>query len=358
MSAPDPDEDARDLPYLSYGMFDSQVNGYGGRGYTLADFDESQLRDIISNLAKAGVAQHIPTIVTGPHANFLKNLAILSSAAEGDDDISAAIPKVHLEGPYISSEDGPRGAHSARHVRNPDLHEFEDWQHAAGGKIAMITLAPELPGALSFIEEIVHSGVIVSIGHTAATPAVIRQAIEAGAGFSTHLGNGSHAMIPRHENYIWEQLASDQLGMGIISDGHHLPSAMVRALVRAKGLSRTVLVSDVSRMAGLDPGEYHWGDTHVRIHQDGHLTVVGTPFLAGAGHLLDWAVAHFISFTGCELSEALSLCTHNPARLFETGSGVLERGAPANITTFDYKNEDERLGIRGVWRLGKQVYSM
>ena len=209
----------QELPYISPGLFDMQVNGYHGSDYSLEDFSEVHLRHIIASLAAAGTTQHIPTIVTRPAERILRTLRLISNARKNSSDIAAAIPGIHLEGPYISSEDGPRGAHDSAYIRDPDFAEFEVWQEAADGQIRLITIAPERTGAIEFIRQVTAAGVVVAIGHTAASPEIIHEAIVAGARISTHLGNGSHAMIPRLKNYIWEQLACDELMAGIICDG-------------------------------------------------------------------------------------------------------------------------------------------
>src|SRR5262249_29613719 len=171
------------------------------------------------------------TVITNAFDALVHGLSTIRRAREIDRDVARAVPAIHLEGPYISPEDGPRGAHPRRHVRPPDWDEFQRLQEAAGGLIRLVTLAPEHEVAIRFIEQLVAWGVVVSIGHTGATASQIREAISAGARLSTHLGNGCHAMLPRHDNYIWEQLAADELWASIICDGHHLPPAVVRCIV-------------------------------------------------------------------------------------------------------------------------------
>ena len=147
----------------------------------------------------------------------------------------------HLEGPYISPEDGPRGAHPRQFVRPLNLDEFQRFQDAADGHILLLTLAPEWPGAPRFIEEVTRQGVVVSIGHTNAGAEDIHNAVSAGASLSTHLGNAALPFMPRYPNVIWEQLAEDRLMATFIVDGFHLPSSLLRAAWRAKESSRSIL---------------------------------------------------------------------------------------------------------------------
>src|SRR5262249_48229077 len=120
--------------------------------------------------------------------------------------------------------------------------EFQRWQEAAEGLIRLVTLAPERQGALEFIEKLAEAGIVAALGHTGADPETIRDAVQAGATLSTHLGNGAHNMLRRHPNYLWEQLAEDRLMASIIADGHHLPASVVKCMARVKGADRLILV--------------------------------------------------------------------------------------------------------------------
>jgi N-acetylglucosamine-6-phosphate deacetylase len=288
-----------------------------------------------------------------------RNCAVIARARAEDPDLRMAVAGIHIEGPFLSPEEGPRGAHDPRFIRNPDLGEFRAWQEAAGGAVRMVTLAPELDGALDFVRHLAAEGVVAAIGHTAAGPARIREAIDAGARVATHLGNGSHAVLPRLENYLWEQLAADDLWATMIADGFHLPAAVVKAIARVKGLDRLILISDVALHGGQPPGAYRMGDLDVEVHPNGRISLAGTPFLAGAGHLLDWDIAHFVRFTGCDLAAAVRLCTVNPARLLGLPEphGTLAAGAPAHLTLFRYTDGDDRCRIEKTVRGGSEVFS-
>ena len=347
------------LPYLSPGFLDMQVNGYCGNDYSLENFDADQLRNIIDSMSKSGTTQHVPTIVTSPQERIVRNLRILARQIEGSREIEHAISGIHIEGPFISSEDGPRGAHDPAYVRDPRFEEFQQWQEAAGGRIRIVTVDPDRKGALDFIRKVKETGVTVAIGHSGAEPQQIARALEAGATVSTHLGNGSYTHIPRLKNYIWEQLAADELTAGIISDGFHLPPSVVKVFTRAKGLDRLVLVSDVAHLGGFKPGVYTVGNLTKKVFEDGHLGLPGTSILAGAGHLLDWDLAHYVRFTGLELAQAIRLCTVNPARVLglEDSYGRLDTGAPANLVTFRWQPGDDRLRIERTIRAGREVYT-
>jgi N-acetylglucosamine-6-phosphate deacetylase len=172
-----------------------------------------------------------------------------------------------------------------------------------------------VPGAITLIELLVQHGVRVAIGHTAATGADIQAAISAGATLSTHLGNGCAAMLPRHPNVIWEQLAADALHASFIVDGHHLPPATVKVMLRAKSLARSVLVTDAIAAAGQPPGRYRLGDLDVELSADGRVAAPGATNLAGSALSLDRAIGNVARFTGLALDEILPMATTTPAHL-------------------------------------------
>jgi N-acetylglucosamine-6-phosphate deacetylase len=348
-----------DAPYISQGFFDLQVNGYAGNDYNSPELSAAEIRKIVELLAASGTTRHLATIITGPTKRIESNLRTIAMAIEADSSLAEAIQGIHLEGPYISAEEGARGAHQAKYIHDPDFDEFQGWQEACGNRIKIITLAPERKGALEFIEKVRRGGTVVALGHTGASPQRIREAVEAGARLSTHLGNGSHSMVPRLQNYIWEQLAEDRLHAGIISDGYHLPAAVVKVIARTKGLQRLILVSDVAVMGGKEPGVYQWDGIAVRVYEDGHLGLADAEFLAGAGHLLDRCIAQFVRFTGVRLSEAIKLCTTNPAQflgLQPVGKGFAA-GIPADLTLFRWKPGADKLEVETTVLNGAVLYA-
>jgi N-acetylglucosamine-6-phosphate deacetylase len=353
------DGPAGDLPLISPGFLDMQVNGFRGSDYSLEDFGAQHVHNIVASLGEAGTTQHVATIVTGPQDRIVRNLKVIARVARESREVGQAIAGIHVEGPFISSEDGPRGAHDPRFVRDPDFAEFEQWREAAEGLLRIVTVAPERPGALAFIEKVTAAGVTVAIGHTGATPELIHEAVAAGARVSTHLGNGSYTQVPRLRNYIWEQLAADELVAGIITDGFHLPASVVKVITRAKGLERLVIASDAALLGGYEPGVYKWGNLDVQVFPDGHLGLPGTSILAGAAHMLDWDLAQFVLFTGLPLGDAVRLCTVNPARILGLSErfGTLVQGAPANLVLFRWEPESPRLRIEKSFCAGREIYS-
>lgn len=341
---------ATDLPadraagFIAPALFDLQINGCRGHSFNAPELTVSAVREVVEVCAAHGIGGLLPTLVTNSFEALRHGVATLCQACATDPVVADAVPGFHLEGPYIAPEDGPRGAHPKQHVRPPSWDEFARLQEAAGGKIRLVTLAPEHDGALAFIERLTHAGLVVAIGHTAATPQRIREAIAAGARLSTHLGNGAHAMLPRHDNYIWEQLAADELWASLIPDGHHLPAALVKSIVRVKTPARTIVTCDASSLAGLPPGRYpQWG-MELEVLAGGKVVVPGTPFLAGSGVFTDTCVAAVVRMSGVTLAEAIDMAGARPRELLGLPPLRLEAGMPARVMMFEWDGESIEVG--------------
>jgi N-acetylglucosamine-6-phosphate deacetylase len=296
-------------------LLDLQLNGYGGTDFSRAEtLTPERVRRLTRTMWAHGVGRFVPTIVTSSHDATRASLRALAAAAV-DADLAGSIVGVHLEGPVISPHDGPRGAHPLEHVRAPSVQEFDAWQEAARGLVRIVTLAPEVPGAIAFIGELRARGVLVAIGHTDASAADIAAAVRAGARLSTHLGNGTHARLPRHPNHLWDQLADDALSASLIVDGFHLDAPVVKVMVRAKGAERCVLITDAAPVAGLPPGRYTFAGAEVESTVDGAIRLSGTPYLAGSAVTLPRAIANTVRFAGVGLASAIDMASTQPARL-------------------------------------------
>ncbi|MFZ5828694.1 MAG: N-acetylglucosamine-6-phosphate deacetylase [Planctomycetota bacterium] len=330
------------LPWVSPGWFDLQVNGYGGREFSSGDLTADDVKRIAQAMGRLGATRFLATVTTENETVLGHALATITAACETDAATGRRIAGVHLEGPFISPEDGPRGAHPRAHCRLPNIGEFERLQAVARGRIRLLTLAPELPGALRLIEAATEAGVAVAIGHTAAHAAEIHAAVEAGARLSTHLGNGAHPMLPRHPNYIWHQLSDDRLWASLIADGHHVPGEVLRCFVRAKSPSRCVLISDLSGQAGQPPGRYPGGLCEVEILESGKLVIAGqSELLAGATAPLATGIARVMYDVQVPLAEAVDMASIRPARLLGMKHGGFVPGDWADFTLFRIEASDE-----------------
>ena len=332
---------------LAPGFIDLQVNGFGDADYNSPATTLESIGSSLNAIFATGVTRFFPTVITAAPEAMTAALATLAHACEALPH-GHAIEAFHVEGPHISPDDGPRGAHPARWVRPPDLEEYYRWQEAARGNVRFVTIAPEWDGAPKYIEQLSAAGVIASIGHTAATPQQIQGAVRAGATFSTHLGNAGHPVLPRHRNYIWEQLADDRLTAGFIVDDFHLPDAFLRVALRAKGVDRSVLVTDA---VGPSLGEI------ALDHLPGDKVVLkGGTRLAGSGLRMDHAISNVVRRGGISLRDAVIMATINPARAGRVRARLrgLQPGERADLVRFRW-NEGQ-LTVLETYLNGEQVF--
>jgi len=289
------------------GFVDLQVNGFTGIDFGDPALTSDRMLEAVAAIEKTGVTRFLPTLIT----SSLETFSACARAVVRTKH--PAIAGIHMEGPYISPEDGYRGAHARAFVRGADLDDFRRRQDAAEGRIRLLTVAPEAPGVLLVIAHAVASGVRVAIGHTGATPAQIADAASTGATLSTHLGNGCAQVLPRHPNVIWEQLADDRLLASFIVDGHHLPPATVKSMVRAKTPGRSILVTDAIAAAGMPPGRYTLGGQEGELSPAGRVAAPGALNLAGSALRLDVAIGNTVRFTGLPLEEVVPMASTRPA---------------------------------------------
>jgi N-acetylglucosamine-6-phosphate deacetylase len=341
--------------YLSAGLIDLQVNGYRGFDLNNGEVTANILLSLCEEMLSVGVTTWLPTIITASETSTLQALADIARIRAGHQLIAEMVPGIHVEGPSISDKDGPRGAHPLAHVRPPSIEEFDRWQQASGNLVSMVTLAPEHEGSIEYIRALTARGVHLALGHTAATPERIHAAAEAGAVLSTHLGNGAAAMLPRHPNFIWAQLADDRLTASFIADGWHLPADTFKAMLRAKGLERAILVSDMVALAGMPAGVYDQPvGGRVEVSAEGRISVAGTPYLAGASLPLSANIAIASQMAGLPLADALLLATRKPGR-FVGGRGLLEVGARADLIRFEWSEGERELSVRETWVHGEKA---
>jgi N-acetylglucosamine-6-phosphate deacetylase len=335
--------------WVAPAFWDIQVNGRWGRSFSSPDLTVQDVISIVSAQSALGTARLCPTLISAPAEDTLRALATIAEACAVDPALSRAILGIHLEGPFLSHLEGYRGAHPADVQCDPDFELFEKFHAASGGRIRLLTLAPERAGALPFIEQVSRRGVVVALGHTAADGPTIDAAVAAGAKLSTHLGNGIVAQLPRHPNPIWHQAALDSLHASVIADGDHLDLATLRVLARAKGPRRLIVVSDACPLAGLPAGTYGpWA-----IDGAGLIVVAGTPYLAGSGRSLAVGVANLLRVARWPIDRVLGAVTFNPARLLNLSPPELAPGHLANLILFQHAEPTQFVLLRtlahGAW---------
>jgi N-acetylglucosamine-6-phosphate deacetylase len=343
-----------DLPFISPGFVDIQINGFAGVDFSGADLTAEQAIGILPALWRTGVTTFCPTLLTNSLPALARNFAVLEQARRLDADFAYAVPCYHLEGPYLSSA-GAQGAHDTQWMHPPDWGEFEELQRAAGGRIGIVTLAPELPGAEAFIRHARAAGVVVAIGHTDAAAEDIHRAAAAGATLNTHLGNGCAQMIHRHKAPIWAQLADPALDASLICDGFHLPPDLVKVITALKGIDRCILITDAVHVAQLPPGRYTLAGTAIELLPTGQVVRADRAAMAGSSLTLNRAVTVFARYAQCELASAIQAATTNPAHLLSRHSvcSEISAGQPANLVL--YRPEPEALRVEKVIFRGRSV---
>jgi len=304
------------------GFVDLQVNGYAGVNFSSDTLTLDDVLAVTHTLARRGTLAFCPTVITSSDAVYRHALPVLAAAMR-DSRSQGRLLGIHLEGPFISPADGAVGAHPVEFVRPPSVDEFDALYRLAEGRVALLTLAPELPGAVDLIRRAVSLGVAVSIGHTLADGPAVRAAVEAGARLSTHLGNGCPNLLHRHHNPIWPQLAAGELSAMLITDGHHLPPEVIAAFLAAKGPGRTLVTSDSAPAAGCPPGEYAFFGTRALLEPSGRLRNLERDTLAGSAAAMLDCMNFLASLRLLSEAELWRVGRDNPlAALGKTASGI------------------------------------
>jgi len=278
---------------------DVQINGCFGQSFG-ATLTHEQIQTVVATCREHGISELCPTLITASANELTNAFQALHRACESDADLARGHDRVSSRrAVFVAARWTRAGAHPLAHIRDPNWDEFRRFQDAAGGRIRMVTLAPERPGAIAMIERLTAANIVVAIGHTAAAPREIRAAVAAGARLSTHLGNGSHAMLPRHENYLWEQMAADDLWASIIVG--RPSSAGQRCAIDRTGedagplaahMRRQPRSPDCRRAATIN------GTTISIFCPKAKLSSAGTPYLAGSWAFTDVCVRNVMALAG------------------------------------------------------------
>ena len=318
----------------SSGFVDLQVNGYAGVDFSSPALTRADVEQVARALYRRGTLAFCPTVVTSPIEAYRQALPVLAEAmrreARPEDERRSRVCGIHLEGPFISPEEGAVGAHPRQHVVAPSQAMFDELYELAGGQVALLTLAPERPGALELIRHARAMGVTVSIGHTLAGAGDVKAAVEAGASLSTHLGNGCPTYIHRHHNPLWPQLAAAGLSAMLITDGHHLPPELIAVALAAKGPGRAIVTSDASPAAGLPPGEYTFFGTHALLEPSGRLRNLDSDTLAGSSATLFDCMNHLAGLGLLDEAALWQVGRDNPLKVL----GLSYADLPPGVVSF------------------------
>jgi len=333
---------------LAPGFFD--IHMHGGAGLDLMRATPSELPRLGKFLATHGVTGYFATTVAAPMDATCTALGRLADAIEAGassnngDAVQARPLGVHLEGPFLSHK--RRGVHPPENLVTPTVEIFERLWQAARGQVKMLTIAPEIPGAMEVITEAAKRKVFVSIGHSDAEMPIAKDAVKAGARHATHTFNAMRPLDHREPGIIGEVLSDDQLTADVIVDGIHVAPEVVKLFLRAKGHERAVLITDAISATGMPDGRYQLGPIEVDV-KDGKCTSGGS--LAGSVLTMDRAVRNVTQFSDWTLRDAVQAATLNPARAvgMSNHQGVLAPGADANFTVLSPTGEVLKTIIHG-----------
>jgi N-acetylglucosamine-6-phosphate deacetylase len=269
----------------------------------------------------AGTTAFLATLITNPMDIYHRNLRILARAMN-HPDLRGRLLGIHLEGPFLNPAEGARGAHNPDWMRCGDVKLLAELIDLSEGTIRLLTIAADIDGAEEIAAYAGEQGVSVSLGHHLANAEQIRRLKQAGATAVTHLGNGLPRRIDRHANPVWPAMADDDLTAMIITDGHHLPPEMIRAIVRAKTARRIIITSDSSPLAGMPPGRYHSLGNDVILDENGKLYNPSTGYRVGSSATMRQCMDHLASLNILSQDESDAVAFHNPLRLIgvETSS--------------------------------------
>ncbi|HEX2554912.1 MAG TPA: N-acetylglucosamine-6-phosphate deacetylase [Microvirga sp.] len=297
------------------GLFDLQVNGFAGVDFNAGTIDAAALDHALAAMRATGVTACLPTVITASADALAVRLPALDRAVAESRLGPAMVPGYHLEGPFLNAADGFIGCHPPEAATLPDAGLVEALASGLSRPILLVTIAPELDGSASFIRAMTARGRVVAIGHSAADFAAVSATAEAGARLSTHLGNGLPQTLHKLDNPLFAQLAEDRLAASFIADGVHLPPQALKAMLRAKGIDRSILVSDAVAAAGAPPGLYPFAGTVVEHAADGSVRIPGGRSLAGSALCLDQAVRNVVNWGLAGPQEAIRMASDNPRRL-------------------------------------------
>ena len=318
-------------------LFDIQVNGFAGVDFRDPEINDGQLRFACQELARHHVHRFLLTLTTDAIDSLSRQFAAIEGIRSRDKLAAEAVVGYHLEGPYLSPEEGYVGAHPREFVKAPEIDEFERLQESANGQIRLLTLAPEWPGSSRFIEQVRARGVHVSIGHSNAGTKDVDAVVKAGARFSTHLGNAVPQHLHRHQNIVQELLSRDELFGCFIPDGIHLPPHVLRNFVRAKANRRTILVSDCVSAAGAPPGRYVSCGRVIEVGHDRIVRHPGMPNFAGSALSLDTGVANAMDWLGVSFEKAWAWASTAPAEALGVRLPLIPR--PTTIPAPDWNGK-------------------
>ncbi len=341
------------LSLAGAGLVDLQVNGVGGVDFNCVSITPQDVLKAVHLLLARGVTTFFPVVVTNSVENMCNSLSVIDLACRRYPLVSSCVEGIHLEGPFISPEDGFRGAHPVEHIREADWELFSRLRSASGDRIRIVAVSPERDKAAGFVKRCAGEGLIVTIAHSAANSCDIERAVDAGAIMASHIGNGIPVMLRRHPNVLWDILSCDNLFVCMIADGFHLPSSFIKVVLAAKP-GKVLLTSDATCFAGRPPGVYrtHIGG-EVELDEAGRLSMLGGGgLLAGAALTLERNVEYMAGNGLVDLAGAWRMASEIPGSI--VWAEEKDRKTAGDMVVFDII--EGNIEVSMVWKDGVPVW--
>lgn len=330
------------LPYLLPPLVDLQHNGALGLAYNnLNDRTPDQLRRVAELLIRNGIGRVMATLTTAPYELLCTAAKTFNKTLNCDREMARLFSGLFHEGVFISPKQGWRGGHVPKYIIAPDWGKFQRLNEFSGGRVKLVNIAPEEPGALNFIDRAVKAGVKVALGHCCPDTVIINEAVKRGASMVTHFANGVAPLIHRFKNPLWGFLDNDALALGLVGDGFHLPPEVVRIALQVKGMDKCFMVSDANIYSGCAPGFYQrLGGCDCVIEPNGFIHLPDQDILAGAWFQNNRSVEFLINEVGLDFSEAWKMCSLSPAKLMGLSLPEFRKGEEATfvLARFEQKN--------------------
>ncbi|MCE9589644.1 MAG: N-acetylglucosamine-6-phosphate deacetylase [Planctomycetes bacterium] len=296
-------------------LIDIQINGYAGIDFNGDLLNEAQLKIVADKLVAGGVRAILVTLITDDVEKIEARLRNFVKLIDAVPAWRKLMPAFHIEGPCLSPVDGYRGAHPLEKIAPADPSIFKRLMDAAPGRVAMVTLAPEVDPGMKTLRWLVENGVVVAIGHTNASMDQLKEAESAGATLFTHLGNGCAHLVDRHDNVINRALSLEKLKYSLIPDGHHLPWFLIRNWIKIAGIERLVFTTDCISAADAPPGRYRIGPWDVEVGANKRVQPPGKNHLAGSALTMREAYENGVKHLGLTAAQAQALCADQPGAL-------------------------------------------
>lgn len=324
---------------VTLGLFDIQVNGFAGVDFNDENIDADRLDSALEAMLKTGVTCCLPTLITASKSVLTRRFRALDKAVAESKLGAFMVPGYHLEGPFLNPAEGYAGCHPAQDMTSPDVRLIDELERELIRPILLVTCAPEFDEGGGFVRALVKRGKCVAVGHSSAGYASLQAAVEAGASLCTHLGNGIPQILPKLDNTLQAQLSCDALHASFIADGLHIPPFALKNLLRAKTLSRSILVTDAMSAAACDlPGQYPFAGINVERAQDGKVRQPGASNLAGSSLTLDQAVRNLVNWDIASFDDAAAMASAHPIQFMQPAMVYHQCASPDTVVVWDENN--------------------